>query len=261
MPDRPPRFARPCLLLACLLGWLPVQARDRGPSFDCSKARSPVERQICGSPRLAELDAILGRYYGAASASVDDGARTCLSRQQRQWLGQARNPCAGTACLEQAYLQRLAELEPLVPGAVLDRRLEAYPAVPGPRLLAILAADAQQPAPADPLQPVRIQGRALEDEGGYVLVDDGFDPQAWQDFHQLQGDEAGLRARFGEGPLMLPGVAGSFSGQHLDPRGRAAIGSLIAAGGQLQVSGWAEYTDAAAPAVDSRACAYVHALP
>ncbi len=96
-------------------------------SFDCSKAQSAVEKTICGDTELRELDEHLGRYYAAARAVLEGGA-SCLQRDQAQWLTATRGACRDVACLKTVYLNRLAELDPLQPGATAIRNIELPPA-------------------------------------------------------------------------------------------------------------------------------------
>jgi uncharacterized protein len=106
---------------ACAAALSPVPAA--AASFDCAKASSPAERSVCADASLSALDEHLGRYYGAARASLRDGA-ACLQEGQRRWLGR-RDACSSAkACLEEAYLDRLAELDGLQPGATAIRGLE-----------------------------------------------------------------------------------------------------------------------------------------
>lgn len=249
---------------AVLASWLLLPGlalAATGPSFDCGKARAPIERTICAAPRVALLDAILGRYYAQARSLLPHAERACLAVDQRAWLAVQRDACDSAACLEKAYLLRLYALEGLLPGAAVDRRLEAYPATAGARLLGILPAVEGSELPPDGLEEVLTQGTPLEDEGGYLLVDGPFDRKAWQEFVELQGDIEAIRARFGDGPVHFPSLVGSFGAGTLDDRARAAIEDVAARGGELQVRGWAVYTDAAPPLIDDRRCAFVYALP
>ena len=75
-------------------------------SFDCAKARTSVEHLICADPALSALDERLATAYKAASAH--DGK---LRAQQREWISGTRNKCDSTACLSQAYTQRLQALD------------------------------------------------------------------------------------------------------------------------------------------------------
>lgn len=249
--------------LAALLLTGPVAATsamaESGPSFDCAAAHTAVEGSICAAPRLALLDVLLGRDYARSRASLPPGARACLATDQRAWLAQ-RNACDSEACLEQAYLRRLQALQGLLPGMAVDRRLDAFPEAGGAPLLAILPAGGGSGVPEDELQDVILEGVPLEDEGGYLLVDGVFDREAWRAFLDLQGDIEALRARFGDGPVHLPGIVGGFDAGALDDRARAAIEAAATGGGRLRVIGRAAYTDAAPPLVASGHCAFVYAL-
>ena len=250
-------------LAALLLGGLAAtgvgQAQSR-PSFDCARAQTTVERALCAAPRLARLDARLGRDYSRALATLAPGERACLMQDQRAWR-QQRDTCDSDACLEQAYLRRLQALQALLPGSATDRGPEAPAQADDGRLLAILpAADARDP-PADELQDVILEGTPLEDEGGYLLVDGAFDLAAWHAYLDLQGDLEAIRDRYGDGPIHFPGIVGGFAAATLDDRARAAIEAVAAAGERLRVVGRAAYTDAAPPLIDSGHCAFVYALP
>src|SRR6185436_9428473 len=84
-------------------------------SFDCAKAQTRIEKLVCADRGVADLDEYLGRYYSAARAEIP-GAASCLQADQSQWLKSKRDVCADAACLKAAYLDRLAELDPLQPG-------------------------------------------------------------------------------------------------------------------------------------------------
>jgi hypothetical protein len=141
-------------------------------SFDCSKAASATEKLICANARISDLDEHLGRYYGAARAELGRGA-ACFMSTQREWLRKVRNACKDSACLERAYLQRLAELDPLQPGMTAIKN-EELPNVKSlvwiiPPALDTVAAP--RPARHDPLIVV---GKLIDDvaEGdGFVIQD------------------------------------------------------------------------------------------
>ena len=150
----PMRVARwiPCLLAA------PVMALAAG--FDCSRAASRIERAICADAEVSQLDEYLGRYYAAARGVLGDGAE-CLQADQRAWLAQ-RNRCSDAACLRAAYLDRLAELDPLQPGATALRSV-SLPPRPGLAWIVPRAAD-RVAAPPNP------KARAMQASG--VIVDE-----------------------------------------------------------------------------------------
>lgn len=86
-----------------------------GPSFDCRKARGPVDTTVCRSPALAELDARLAFVYRDALAGAPPRRADAIRREQRQWL-ETRESCAREPgierCLSRRYLARIGQLEP-----------------------------------------------------------------------------------------------------------------------------------------------------
>lgn len=84
------------------------QPRAGGPSFDCDKAATPVEKAICADPALAAQDVELARLLKEVRlghATVD--AREQLRTLQRQWLKQRDAACGESsdraACLAAQY--------------------------------------------------------------------------------------------------------------------------------------------------------------
>lgn len=139
-------------------------------SFSCDQARSAVEKTICGNAELSTLDEHLGRYYSAAR-SVLKSAGACLATEQRDWLRSRRDACSDGGCLRQAYLRRLAELDPLQPGVTRIRNIE----LPGVNALVWIVPPAsdQVAAPArKDAKPIVARGAIVNEisEGdGYVL--------------------------------------------------------------------------------------------
>ena len=97
-------------------------------SFDCARAQTRMEKMVCADRSIADLDEYLGRYYAASRAEIP-AAASCLQSDQMQWLKTTRDVCADGACLKTAYLNRLAELDPLQPGATALKSV-ALPPVP-----------------------------------------------------------------------------------------------------------------------------------
>ncbi|MBP0496479.1 lysozyme inhibitor LprI family protein [Pararoseomonas indoligenes] len=75
-------------------------------SFDCSQARSSVERMICGDPALSALDEQLAAAYRTATSA---GNSPQIRTAQREWMTE-RNRCAAPSCVRSAYERRIAEL-------------------------------------------------------------------------------------------------------------------------------------------------------
>lgn len=57
-----------------------------GPSFDCTKISNNVEKQICQSPKLSELDLKLDAGYKATAKNLSAEGRKSLRASQRSWL-------------------------------------------------------------------------------------------------------------------------------------------------------------------------------
>lgn len=85
------------------------QVETRGPSFDCAKADTPVERAICGDPKLANLDAAMANAYRVALSKSDN--KPSLRTQQATWRDMVRNECTSVQCLADAYQRRIAQLQ------------------------------------------------------------------------------------------------------------------------------------------------------
>lgn len=78
-----------CLGLGIGLGSPAAWAAGR-PSFDCAKARSPVEKAICADGALADQDASIGNRFGKARKSFDAATAKALTEDQR-WFVQVRD--------------------------------------------------------------------------------------------------------------------------------------------------------------------------
>ena len=77
-------------------------------SFDCAKATTTIEKQICADDQLSALDSQLAQLYMESrsnSANAD-----LLKSEQRAWLTTVRNKCDDPECLRQAYTARIASL-------------------------------------------------------------------------------------------------------------------------------------------------------
>jgi hypothetical protein len=93
-----------------------------GPSFDCAKAHSVVEKMICSDAELARLDRELGRLYARAKNAAADAA--AFRRQTSEEWRMREATCRDRECLLRWYANRqdhlmnvLLEQEP-APSAV-----------------------------------------------------------------------------------------------------------------------------------------------
>ena len=155
------------LIIVIMLFAAPLIAAAAG--FPCERAATNVERMICANPELSTLDEHLGRYYAAASMELGSGA-SCLRDDQRQWL-RTRNACHDGKCLRDVYVDRLAELDALQPGATAIKQIE-LPAVPTLAWVIPAALDTIAAPPVSKATSLQARGRVvneLEAGGGYVL--------------------------------------------------------------------------------------------
>lgn len=82
----------------------------RAASFDCQKAGTTIEKQICSDDYLSGLDDLLGSNYKKMMASnIGSGAQENLKSTQLQWL-RSRNRCQDRQCLVNAYKVRIEEI-------------------------------------------------------------------------------------------------------------------------------------------------------
>ena len=116
------------LLVTATLAALPVTscAATAGPSFDCGHAAAPVERLICSSDTLTQLDAQLGDTFRARRETADEAGRAAMLAEQRRWLVTRLGTCliptkgdvsdsarpAAESCLADSYRTRIAALAP-----------------------------------------------------------------------------------------------------------------------------------------------------
>lgn len=93
-----------------LLSWIVIMAPGIAfeASFDCSGARTRVEKTICAAEELSSLDEELAKAYGAVIASSESAEK--VRREQKDWLRTVRDKCRDETCLKDAYTRRLAQL-------------------------------------------------------------------------------------------------------------------------------------------------------
>lgn len=82
----------------------------QGASFDCSKATTNLEKQICDNPAISKLDDEIGKLYQDTLNKADEKQKQRLVAEQKHWLKHTRNICEDEPCLKLAYWARQAEL-------------------------------------------------------------------------------------------------------------------------------------------------------
>jgi uncharacterized protein len=79
-------------ILVCVILALGAElAVADGPSFDCGKAKAPIELLVCDDPELIRLDGLVGQAYASTLAESD--AKETLTTEQRAWLASRFERC------------------------------------------------------------------------------------------------------------------------------------------------------------------------
>jgi uncharacterized protein YecT (DUF1311 family) len=106
---------RPIWLIPVLLAGGAAHAA----SFDCSEAKTPQEKAICGSPELSAADGKLTAAYKAVLAAVPPEVAAETSEDERNWLhwlaakcksAEAQSALALAGCMMDYYPARTREL-------------------------------------------------------------------------------------------------------------------------------------------------------
>ena len=82
------------LALAAIALALP-DASARAASFDCKRAKTEIEKEICGLPELSALDGKIAQLYSAAVKILKEANPSQVARLQKDqvaWLS-TRNDC------------------------------------------------------------------------------------------------------------------------------------------------------------------------
>lgn len=84
-------------------------------SFDCAKATSEIEKTICGSKALADLDLELAAIYKDLISNLFQSEINRLKEEQLQWLAARDASCVKArikeACLQDLYSARVETLK------------------------------------------------------------------------------------------------------------------------------------------------------
>jgi len=91
---------------------------QNGPSFDCARASTVVERAICKSPELAKADRDMAAVYAALVGKLSGAAKDHLIKDQVRWIGNRGPACSDgpletPQCLKMRYAGRIAFLRAL----------------------------------------------------------------------------------------------------------------------------------------------------
>ncbi|MCP4697321.1 MAG: DUF1311 domain-containing protein [Gammaproteobacteria bacterium] len=89
-----------------------ISAHASAASFNCYRARTPIEKMICTNAHLSEVDSLLGASYKRLQNSLPTSEAARLRIHQREWLNRRDSNCspANDGCLMIMYKERLDAL-------------------------------------------------------------------------------------------------------------------------------------------------------
>jgi uncharacterized protein len=99
------------LMVLTLLGasMVAAKAADYAP-LDCTKARSPTEKTICGNYALGQAEARMATLYEWTTQLVAMGQRGAIQDDQRVFIEEREQCKAQTACILGLYDRRIDKL-------------------------------------------------------------------------------------------------------------------------------------------------------
>lgn len=117
----PTTLAQPLLRLALAALIAALAPLASAASFDCAKARSPMEKLICSDAQLSALDEQLNTAF--KEAITRSKARPQLVQWQREWLQSYEvTQCKNARCLGQEFAGRIALLQSVAPATAASAR-------------------------------------------------------------------------------------------------------------------------------------------
>jgi uncharacterized protein YecT (DUF1311 family) len=128
---RPFKYALLLALFAAVIA-LDLPRVHAAPSFDCKRASSIAEKEICGLPELEDLDRDIAAAFTQALAVLSAADADALRADQRAWL-KTRDDCGDLihgnppiyadvfACLREQMTARAAKLRAIVTAKQFSR--------------------------------------------------------------------------------------------------------------------------------------------
>jgi len=130
-------------LIFCLVSvfFISTCALAQGPSFDCDKAESKIEKCICNDLNLSVADQGLSDYYSELLEGLGQTEKRKLKDEQQAWLKNRNQECTiknkreMIDCLNFFYKNRLDKLTPQIESlhkkrAKNDKAIRKYPPYP-----------------------------------------------------------------------------------------------------------------------------------
>lgn len=123
-------------LLSFIFFYFLASSNAIAASFDCTQAKSNMEKAICNDSSLSELDEKLGSEYKTARLKLSPPADKAFVASQRSWLRFHSTYCfidvnassvtqaEAIRCLESAYKDRIEDLKKLVISSAVLRHTQ-----------------------------------------------------------------------------------------------------------------------------------------
>lgn len=93
-----------------ILGCMSLVTTAHAASFDCKKAQTDIEKLICKTRELSNLDWELGKVYQTQLDKADVEKKNFIISEQKEWLKNVRDVCKDKVCLITAYASRLIKV-------------------------------------------------------------------------------------------------------------------------------------------------------
>ncbi|WP_193164419.1 lysozyme inhibitor LprI family protein [Microbulbifer hainanensis] len=111
-------------------------------SFDCAKSSTNIEKAICSTGYLGELDDKLDHLYATLRNHLDSNRSSALLASQRRWIKDRNSRCGEAkdqaVCLKALYMNRIDALQTQISELLLPQQVVFLP-LSGKKKEAILA--------------------------------------------------------------------------------------------------------------------------
>lgn len=98
-------------IFSLIFGAIFLTAHAHSASFQCEKAKTQTEHQICENLELNDADVKMATTYNIVRRLVPMGTRSMIQTEQIRWL-QLRDECQDNIeCLKHVYQMRQQKLE------------------------------------------------------------------------------------------------------------------------------------------------------
>lgn len=148
------------IILSLIVLAFSLPAKSTGPSFDCKKAQSEIEKTICSSSELMQLDIELSEKFKSSNTPLE-------KKNQLAWIKERNQKCRGDgllACLKESYVSRIKQLSQ--PAAAESKLTDVWKLMAPYKESEFYSPEVE----SDPMNPSRLVLRGIEKEERTLLV-------------------------------------------------------------------------------------------